>query len=619
MTLRSPLVIKYEPLYRHAALVGTVGMALTLFGNTGLKPKNQNDWPVPKGAQSSIVLKTHIDPLKLSLRGKDTFFSASGMGPDYDWPNPRGPRGLVGDQLGFIDPTEIWLVGQDKFFNGAGRGPVYEWVNPRGAKGFIADQAPYNNNLLSISFAPFSADDWLNPYSARGLAADQLGFADASEFWLFNSVYPFSQIDWPNPRGRQSIVVDYVNPVKIWLAGQDQFFGPAGKGPSYDWPNPQGQRQRNEYGFVDPYKVSLFAAPFAQSDWPNPNRFKVNLQDFSRTVSLELIGQDQFFGPPGLGPIYDWSNPQRPRVRNEYGSVDNYKVLLSAAPPSPFYFTDWQNPRAARGLIGDQLGYTDPTEFWMLNSLYPFSQIDWANPPRSRLVSFDQPSYNVNIFSVTFAPFTKLDWPNPNRARLSITDIVGYNLNLFVTFNPFYQLDWPNPYRPRFIADTVPSYNINQFVTFNPFSQLDWPVPKIAQPSISLRTFSSFSYTTIGQDKFFGSAGLGPTYDWPNPQRPRVRNEFGYLAPLNIPINSAFLFAAPPFYQTSWPNPRGGKGLTADQLGFFDRLKVLNYNISFERVATTSFENRQVLVHFENRISTTTVENRTATAPEDKE
>lgn len=55
-------------------------------------PFAQRDWVVPKAAAYSIALRTHIDPLKLNLRGQDKFFAAPGMGPKYDYPNPRGRR-----------------------------------------------------------------------------------------------------------------------------------------------------------------------------------------------------------------------------------------------------------------------------------------------------------------------------------------------------------------------------------------------------------------------------------------------------------------------------------------------------------------------------------------------
>lgn len=81
------------------------------------------DWPNPRGYVPAISLKTHLDPLKLTLLGKDQFFGAPGEGPTYAWPNPAGPR----------YPTHL--------------GTFY--------------QAPSLSNLLAP--APFNMADWPNP------------------------------------------------------------------------------------------------------------------------------------------------------------------------------------------------------------------------------------------------------------------------------------------------------------------------------------------------------------------------------------------------------------------------------------------------------------------------
>src|SRR6266852_2830634 len=65
------------------------------------------------------------------LRGKDTFFGTPGMGPDFDWPNPRGYVPSVALKT-WLDPTKQWLFGKDQFFTSPGRGPTYDYPNPRG-------------------------------------------------------------------------------------------------------------------------------------------------------------------------------------------------------------------------------------------------------------------------------------------------------------------------------------------------------------------------------------------------------------------------------------------------------------------------------------------------------
>src|SRR6266699_2823877 len=84
------------------------------------------------------------------------------------------------------------------------------------------------------------------------------------------------------------------------------------------------------------------APPFAQNDWPNPSLGP-------KTVVGDQLGYtdaSEYWMLNSIIPIKNnWELPQGPRQRNEFGSVDPYKVLLFAAPPSPFYVTDWPNPQ----------------------------------------------------------------------------------------------------------------------------------------------------------------------------------------------------------------------------------------------------------------------------------
>src|SRR6266481_3263844 len=111
MTLRPPIITSFTPISRQAALVGTLGTALmllaTVVDNKPIGNRGAQDWPVPKTAQPSVLLKTHIDPLKLPLIGKDTFFAAPGMGPTYDWLNPQ--RSRVRNEYGFVDPYKVLI------------------------------------------------------------------------------------------------------------------------------------------------------------------------------------------------------------------------------------------------------------------------------------------------------------------------------------------------------------------------------------------------------------------------------------------------------------------------------------------------------------------------------
>ena len=59
-----------------------MGSPMALLTAVVAQPFAQRDWPVPKAAQPSIALRTHLDPLKLLLAGQDRFFGAPGQPPD---------------------------------------------------------------------------------------------------------------------------------------------------------------------------------------------------------------------------------------------------------------------------------------------------------------------------------------------------------------------------------------------------------------------------------------------------------------------------------------------------------------------------------------------------------
>lgn len=113
-------------------------------------PQAQYDWPVPKGYVPGISLRTHLDPLKLNLFGKDTIYGAPGQVPSYDWQNPRG-RFIFAD---FTSPTPFTL------FVESGLPP------PR--------QSDWPNPVIQI---PRSNPDWVVglPYAIRAAPVIHLG------------------------------------------------------------------------------------------------------------------------------------------------------------------------------------------------------------------------------------------------------------------------------------------------------------------------------------------------------------------------------------------------------------------------------------------------------------
>src|SRR6266576_128711 len=102
-------------------------------------------------------------------------------------------------------------------------------------------------------------------------------------------------------------------------------------------------------------------------------------------------------------------------------------ALLAVVAPPPFVQNDWPNPPRQRSLIGDQLGYTDSSEYWMLDSAIPIKN-NWELPQRQRqrneFGSTD--SYKTLLFAVPPAPFYATDWQNPRGPKTLVGAQHGY-------------------------------------------------------------------------------------------------------------------------------------------------------------------------------------------------
>ena len=189
------------------------------------QPFENYDWPVPRGYVHGISLRTHTDPLRIQLQGKDVLPNGPGS-VVYDYPNPRG-RVWPNDR-GWVGQLPINLVNQDGFFGPPGSPPTYDWPNPKGAQ------------RGSISLAT-----WAYPVTLSSLGKDT--------FFAGPGVGP--DYDWPNPRGPVHGAITlktWVDCLKLELAGQDKFFSGAGTGPDYDYPNPRGPSRSTDSFDVDP-------------------------------------------------------------------------------------------------------------------------------------------------------------------------------------------------------------------------------------------------------------------------------------------------------------------------------------------------------------------------------
>jgi hypothetical protein len=311
------------------------------------RPFAQTDWPPPRNPVPPPEARGFLNAAEIHLIGKDQFFGAPGQPVANDWPPPpprpsqrpsldsqQVPNLLPGalavpvgkatdwvakrepipppDSRGFLGAVAIQLVGLDRFFGATGQGPVYHWPPPPVARPSIPD-APIPNLTLAT----------------LGVTAPK----------------PFAQADWPAKREPPPVGDQRgsTGNVPLNLIGKDAFFGAAGERTPADWPAPLAARRpaladlfpnlsvgtlarpvgqaatdggpiaRRPTATFDP--PNLLAAtlgapmPFRLSDWPPAGAASARPGGFVGPVRLNLIGRDQFFGPPGLAPAYHWPPP----------------------------------------------------------------------------------------------------------------------------------------------------------------------------------------------------------------------------------------------------------------------------------------------------------------------
>lgn len=169
------------------------------------------DYPNPRAAIFPQALRTWLDSLKVQLADKDQFFSAAGVGPAYDYPNPSLGKPYPVALRTFLEALKIQLQGKDLFFGSAGQPPAnLDWPNPKGKQ--------YPQDLRGFT----------NPLKLNLLGQDAL---------------PHASWAWPVPRGRihPLDLRTFIDALKLELLGKDQFFGAPGVGPAFDYPNPRGK------------------------------------------------------------------------------------------------------------------------------------------------------------------------------------------------------------------------------------------------------------------------------------------------------------------------------------------------------------------------------------------
>lgn len=191
-----------------------------------------------------------------------------------------------------------------------------------------------------------------------------------------------AEYHWPNPilhRDRRDLRT-WLGPVDLTLVGKDKFFGAPGQPPQYEVRNPSRRSVRVElYGWLQAglREVAPALVPFIPFAWLNPQLRPQSNRGYLNQVELQLLGQDQFFGPPGVGPRYDWPNPQRAK-RVQVGGTWSWTFPITL----PIGEGSWP-ARVQSGRRG--YGWTDSFKLELLGPVVNPPVGSWQQMPMLRM------------------------------------------------------------------------------------------------------------------------------------------------------------------------------------------------------------------------------------------
>lgn len=268
------------------------------------------------------------------LLGQDKIYGAPGQVPDYDWPNPRGPRRSV-DLL-------TWVQSGLALNAPIMPGQNYDWPNPRGPRRSV-DLLTWTppDLVATAAFLPFQQlnYDWPNPRGPKR-ANDYTHISFSPPGLVPQQASPATiTFDWPNPRGPRRSV-----DLLTWTQSQvhNAQFTPFQQ-LNYDWPNPRGARRAVDLlTWINTPQIAG-PQPFTNYDWPNPK---------GPRRAVDLLSWSQVAPPQGVPPPtnYDWPNPRGP-VRNQTYTLTERNPYLEPFAPNPVLNYDWPNPRGPRRSI----------------------------------------------------------------------------------------------------------------------------------------------------------------------------------------------------------------------------------------------------------------------------
>lgn len=203
-----------------------------------------------------------------------------------DWPVPDGRKPSI-DLRTWADPLKYQLQGLDVMLGLPGEVQCYDWQLPQ-------RQTP--NVLLKTQTGNLASSGLFTPPGD-----------------------PKRQTDWPVPQGRIAAVAlrTWLDPLKLNLLSQDQFYGDAGQPPEQrDFPVPHGRTPSIVLRtWTDSLKLNLLAQdslPPRQTDFPVPlwRQPAISLLTHVEALKTLLIGQDVFYAGVGQAPEQrDWPVP----------------------------------------------------------------------------------------------------------------------------------------------------------------------------------------------------------------------------------------------------------------------------------------------------------------------
>jgi hypothetical protein len=255
-----------------------------------------------------------------------------------DWPNPVRQR-----------RTELLYAWQQSPAVPAPPAAPFvpiDWPTPARSKSYI-DASTLGGVLVDLT--PLRPVDWPLP-ARKPLDLTRLTWTESLKLPAQGpQAAPTLPIDWPLPTRKPLDVTRLTWTDAFKLPSQAAPVAPPASG---DWPNPLRPRRLPDYTVALGLQQSTLqppAPPFAcNTPVPRGAAFPLANRGHVQAAAVWLIGQDKFFGPPGMAPVYDYPNPRGARRSIEL-RVHSYAFpvdVLAASVPTPIY--GW----GARGRVG---------------------------------------------------------------------------------------------------------------------------------------------------------------------------------------------------------------------------------------------------------------------------